>query len=889
MSPIPRPLSLLIALAAVVLSTGRASTVWIEGEESFSTNIRPHPWYAKQTKQELLSRGGMLAHFNAAAAGVAEYRFSVPATGTYTFWARVNPVKASLHYSLNGGPEVPVLFSQAQAPVNIAADGKRDLRFIAWVEVGKVELKSGENRMVFTMDSADHNHGAIDCLVFTDESFVPDGIAKPGQSAAATSVTASGWFAWNPPADDFHSSPIDLRPLNERFAGEQGRIVARGEEFVHERTGLPVRFWAVNGPSGSATEDLPRSARLLAKYGVNLVRYHAAPFDAKSGDLTADGAGQRARIVDAMKAEGIYTHLSIYFPLWLKPESGDGWREGYDGAKRPFALLYFEPGFQRMYRDWWRAVLTAKTPSGVSLVDEPALMGIELVNEDSLFFWTFSYKNVPEPQMRKMEARFGEWAARRYGSMNAALEKWTPVRHDRDDPASGRLGFRDFYTITHARTLRDQDTVAFLYEQQHDFYSETVDYIRGLGYKGLITASNWTTANNALLGPLERFSYLPGDFIDHHGYVSCNHKGDNAAWSIRNGHTYSDVSALRFDNPVPGRPRLVANPAMDPMYDSRPSMISEIAWNRPNRHRAEAPLFLASYASLQGTDAIVNFAFDGGAWSVKPRHFMQPWTLMSPSQMGQFPAAAFIYRQGLLRTGELMADVPLSLGQAVSLQGVPLVQQASLDELRKADANGEATPDQADTIDPLIHFVGRTNVRLVETSGVADVKDLSAYVDHRAQTVFASTRELCLDYGRGVLSLNAPSVQGMIGDLAKMTESAFPDVEIESGLEVGEIVVVALDGRPLASSSRILVQAMSEDRPTGFETAPVSAGVNRIVSIGRDPWLVREINGRVALRRADASRLRVTALDLAGYPDGDAGRADGFELRPGTAYYLITP
>ena len=36
-------------------------------------------------------------------------------------------------------------------------------------------------------------------------------------------------------------------------------------------------------------------------------------------------------------------------------------------------------------------------------------------------------------------------------------------------------------------------------------------------------------------------------------------------------------------------------------------------------------------------------------------YFMQPWTLMSPGSMGQFPAAALVYRQGLVSPGPVSA------------------------------------------------------------------------------------------------------------------------------------------------------------------------------------------------------------------------------------------
>ena len=47
--------------------------------------------------------------------------------------------------------------------------------------------------------------------------------------------------------------------------------------------------------------------------------------------------------------------------------------------------------------------------------------------------------------------------------------------------------------------------------------------------------------------------------------------------------------------------------------------------------------------------------------SAKPGYFMQPWTLMSPAMMGQFPAAAIIYRKSLIDPGDLMIDLNLAI------------------------------------------------------------------------------------------------------------------------------------------------------------------------------------------------------------------------------------
>ena len=137
------------------------------------------------------------------------------------------------------------------------------------------------------------------------------------------------WFDFAPDtAAAVADSPIDLRGLNEAFAGEHGVIIARDGEFVHGATGEPVRLWAVNGPPEDLQgEALSRCARLLARYGVNLVRVHGPLFD-KDGEVDLAKVRHAQEVAAAMKAEGIYTHFSIYFPLWFTPRADLKWIEG---------------------------------------------------------------------------------------------------------------------------------------------------------------------------------------------------------------------------------------------------------------------------------------------------------------------------------------------------------------------------------------------------------------------------------------------------------------------------------------------------------------------------------------------------------------------------------
>lgn len=88
------------------------------------------------------------------------------------------------------------------------------------------------------------------------------------------------------------------------------------------------------------------------------------------------------------------------------------------------------------------------------------------------------------------------------------------------------------------------------------------------------------------------------------------------------------------------------------------------------------------------------------------------------------------------------------------------------------------------------------------------------------QTVTSSNGQLKLDYGRGLLTIDAPAAQGASGALAEGGKFELHHMTIESDMSLGHIVAVSLDGLPLKSSKNILLQVMSEEKSTGFQTEP---------------------------------------------------------------------
>jgi hypothetical protein len=82
----------------------------------------------------------------------------------------------------------------------------------------------------------------------------------------------------------------------------------------------------------------------------------------------------------------------------------------------------------------------------------------------------------------------------------------------------------------------------------------------------------------------------------------------------------------------------------------------------------------------------------------------------------------------------------------------------------------------------------------------------------------------------------------------------------------------------------MLLQVMSEEKNSGFQTQSSGDGLKRITNLGRDPWTVKEFSGVV---RFAASR-RVQPLDFNGYAVGKSFRTTELKLEPKTLYYLIT-
>ncbi len=886
-------MNLVFALAPAMLAFPRAingQTVWIEGESSRHASVQRHPsWYDK-VKKDMLSGGGWISHWSETRDGLVDYSVQVPAEGRYAFWVRANPMQSRLSYQIGKGKWTDIdLTTDVLDSVNVAADGKPDIRFLGWKKVGDLPLVKGTYTFRFKLSSPNHHHGAIDAFVLTTKPFVPEGSRRPGTTVVRTNAPAGTW-SFLPERDTFSpQAAFDLRQLNEKTAGESGfvRLSEDGESFVLGN-GQPARFWAIctSLVRGHSTQDLAHHARFLAKRGVNMIRFHGEVESKAKGagltDVNTKEIDDAWRLVAAMKKEGIYTTISPYWAASLKVVPGSWGIEGWPEKQNPQGLLFFNPRLQEGYKAWLKALLSPVNPhTGIPLAEDPALAIIQLQNEDSMLFWTM--QGVKGRQLEVLGEQFGHWLAAKYGSVERAVQAWNGDSMRQDDVSRGILGIHIAWEWTQERSggrkRRLDDQLQFFTETMYNFNREIARYLReDLGCKQLINAGNWKTADTTRLNDAERWSYTANEVLAVNRYYSPVHVGQDRGWRINKGDTFEDASVLVNPRALPLNLKQVAG---------HPMIITESHWVPPLGFQSEGPFLVAAMQSLTGVDAFYWLGTSKAEWSNADRAdwdaaSRNKWEVATPMILGQFPAAALLYREGYLKQGDPVVVEHRSLQQLWERTPPLISEDPSYDPNR--DQGDSARRSTVRTkVDPLAFLTGPVKVVYDADPNKSTVTDLQKLIDPATKTVRSVTGEISWDYGEGICSIDAPRAQGASGFLKKRPRIQLADVAIESTNYYGTVLVVSLDGRPLKQSEKVLVQVGTVARPTGWlersedfqagQGKPLHHG-KRVIDTGKMPWVV--VDTAVKLSVSNPGLKKATRLDLNGVPAGSvAASADG--------------
>jgi hypothetical protein len=703
-------------------------------------------------------------------------------------------------------------------------------------------------------------------------------------------------FPFETTPDEFKSDALlDLRGLNEAEAGEHGFIQVDEHGDFLRGDGEPIRFWAVGTevgrekpwqarPLGRKTEpDLNRHARFLAKHGVNMVRCHAHINPTSSAaDLNSANEADIDwiwRVVAGMKKQGIYTTISPYWGVQMALNPAWGITAA-DGANNCLTLLFFDEKLQNAYRNWMRLLLAVPNPyTGIPLAKDPAVAILSLQNEDSLLFWTVD--QLKGSQRLALGKKYSDWLKQKYVTLDTARQSWSGITLPGDDPANGIM---DFYIIweetqkqSGGKAKRLADQLEFWTQTMREFNHSMAAYLHDtLGCGQIINAGNWKTADTVYLEDCERYSYTSTDVVAVNRYFGGVHKsaGGTEGWAIVNGDQFTSPSILQDPRDFPLNLKQVKG---------SPLIITESAWVMPNGHASEAPFLIAAYQSLTGIDAYYWFSTGDDEFTApqSANGYMPSqakWIFGTPDMLGNFPAAALLYRKGYVKKGEPVVHEVRALQDMWDRKTPIIAESPSFDPNRDAGDIAQGSSVQPG-VDPAAFLMGPVEVMFNGNPAESSTANWNALLSGDKKTIRSITGEITLNTTKAYCTVDSPRAQGVAAFFKNQGQFNLSDIQVNSTNEYGAVLVVSMDERALKVSSKILVQVGTSSRPTGWseETARIQmdAGTTidgfKVLSFGQAPWAV--VKPALTMEVRNPGINHVIALDF----NGNASRDLEFE------------
>lgn len=262
---------------------------------------------------------------------------------------------------------------------------------------------------------------------------------------------ASTVFPFVLPWDDASQSITDLSGWLDKPAGSRGHV--RVGDDAHFYAGNErIRFLGVNVSFAGgmpSKEDAPKVAGRLAKFGVNVVRFHhmdtgAWPNgirkrDAKgTGELDPEALDRLDNFIAELKARGVYANINL---LVGRPfNAGDGLPaeiEKLDWKDRHL-VGFFDAKQLQLQKDYARTLLTHRNPyTKLASAEDPAVAFVEINNEQGLVHgWLGgNVDRLPEVFLSDLQRQWNEWLKQRHSTTAKLRQAWAGG----EEPLRGEL------------------------------------------------------------------------------------------------------------------------------------------------------------------------------------------------------------------------------------------------------------------------------------------------------------------------------------------------------------------------------------------------------------------------------------------------------------------
>jgi len=682
------------------------------------------------------------------------------------------------------------------------------------------------------------------------------------------------------------SSAVDLSFLLAAPAGKDG-FVRIEDGHLAEGNGRRLRIWGVNVSSAAAMPS-KQSASLvaarLARLGVNGVRFHffdrTAPcgiIDSTRDDTRALDAEQLDRLdflVAELKKRGIYTNLNLNVARIYK--AGDGVRD-HELLGFAKALTYFDRRLIELQKEYARALLTHRNPyTGNEYRDEPAVAIVELVNENSLVeAWVNNrllgknttknpgtWTDIPASYEQELTRRYNAWLSERLSAEQLA-EFATAAGVSPGEPIP-RLRREDLAAAPQTRLLTE---ATFYMEIERHYFEDMMRYLRReLGLKSLLVGSADHAHHRTGYPHVAATSLL--DVVD--GHVYWQHPNYTRDPKTRRTTGFRIGNSPMVDDPLHSTVVQLARTAVA----GKPYTVSEVNHPFPSEFACEGIPILAAYSALQDWDGIFWYTLAHRDPAVYENRIAGHFDLlMDPVKMSQLAAGALIFLRGDVQAARQTIGRSYSRGQVI-------------DSIRLDWSESPMfTPGFSPAI-PLLHAT-----RIDSLDGPPSGPFESPSVD----PIRSDTGELVWHHkekGRGLVTIETARSQALIG-FCGGSDRRLENLAVRTGVAFCAITLGSLDGKPIATSDRLLLTTAARVANAGMRFDPDR---HTLEDWGRSEVCIEPVTGTVTLcNLTGAKALTAQLLDGTGRPLGPpipATEADGgWSIptgSPPTTWYLIS-
>ena len=716
-------------------------------------------------------------------------------------------------------------------------------------------------------------------------------------TCACSKTDKSDWFAFQP------KNLVDPGEigLQDWLPNEIAPVYINGSRLVQGDKAMKV--WGTNVEYAETAPEFNEAesrAVFFAKYGVNSVRLHKLTNPGWEGLGSLEGAAKYAPekldrfdyFTYQLKKQGINYGFSPIWDLMVFPSDSDSLLAYEEIARanpeKPTkkGLVWFAEDVQDLHISAIVNLLNHKNAhSGLRYADDPALLYVEIQNEESALFYTFidTVKRYPSYHTLLAE-RFSTWLSQKYQSADGLQEAWgekalnyfseddgafpEEALHRHNIVPIGNPWLYDNYGKSGPLAKRLQDTIAFLAMCQDTYFSRVEKAIKQTGFDGPLVAGNWQ-AGSTSAHFLNLLSDVRFDIVDRHNYQGGGLGEDG--WTMQDGDPFSNATML----PDPGSGLLSAGMQQ---VAGKPFMLSEWASVLPSEYAAADLAIIAAYGlGLQGWDASYNFASNANGFTYALNDRPKKFNNLVPQGIGMFP----VLSRMVLR-GDIDEAAPIAIRRLTRAQALEQSYDFSNEVSMRHDIKSfSGSPHYAALAkgQVLIDFVNEPIPSFFDNEELKTIEN---------QALDSSTGQLHWERGRrahsGFVTINSEGTQGVLG-FAEGKSIALGDMKIHMQSDYGVVLATARAPQAtLSTAQAVIICALARVHNTDMDL-----GDDKIKKVGVGPMLLEPVRATLEFKRKGGV---ITVLDHDGLATSrqyilEEGRFELDTQRDGAIYYLL--